>query len=494
MYRFSWPKRLLIQQAARRLCGKLIERWVTQVNPSGQAVRTWLSEQWSKRDLEPLRLVARLEEVCEKTWKKKPEDVLSAISGQFMAENAPKLDGAFAENAIAHVEQLAGKPRFKPKPGVSKPAPTAPSILERSLSDATRTLSAECEKQLAELCVCALDEPAFRLTGAEIVVPQILNLIDLLERKEGEHSEALVETSEAAYERMRALAGNLEGLGAFLRRGNTVAELVQFFYLYPKARFQELTREGVLSIIRALRNAYGRFSQDIGMCRQRLMEFRQSLLSLQPFKESAAGVGPGISILPIGCTKLEDAVDQFVKRIPEQDVVDLDQKVQEAIQTKQKSLARICLSPQAPQLLGELEALMQTQAEKFVAARMRETDAADFFLKQYQKDEDIAKDIAGAFHQAEPGLAGAAEGSEFHVLTLPAGPSGEKLGAHARRAMKDSDLVVAAGTDDILFYRENPNLSLKNLPQLGPKFQQAYQEMSAQQNFTPHSREDITHW
>src|SRR5207253_4382414 len=68
MYRFSWPKRLLIQQVARRLCGKLIERWVRQVTPSGQEVRTWLSEQWSKRQLEPLRLVARLEEACEKTW------------------------------------------------------------------------------------------------------------------------------------------------------------------------------------------------------------------------------------------------------------------------------------------------------------------------------------------------------------------------------------------------------------------------------------------
>src|SRR4029077_4637966 len=193
--------------------------------------------------------------------------------------------------------------------------------------------------------------------------------------------------------------------------------LVQFFYLYPKARFQELTREGVLSVIRALRNAYGRFSQDIDMCRKRLMEFRHSLLSLQPFKESAAGVGPGISILPIGCTKLEDAVNQFVKQIPEQDVVDLDAKVQEAIQTKQKSLAHICLSPQAPQLLSELEALMQTQAEKF--ARMRETDAADFFLKQYDKEEDIAKDIAGAFHQAAPSLIDAAQGGEFHVLTVP---------------------------------------------------------------------------
>src|SRR5206468_1132844 len=155
---------------------------VRQVTPSGQEVRTWLSEQWSKRQLEPLRLVARLEEACEKTWKKKPDDVLSAISTQFMAENAPKLDSAVAENAIAHVEQLAGKPRFKPKPGVSKPpAPAAPSILERTLSDATRTLSAECEKELAQLCVCALDEPAFRLTGAEFAAPQILSLIDLVE-------------------------------------------------------------------------------------------------------------------------------------------------------------------------------------------------------------------------------------------------------------------------------------------------------------------------
>ena len=72
--------------------------------------------------------------------------------------------------------------------------------------------------------------------------------------------------------------------------------------------------------------------------------------------------------------------------------------------------------------------------------------------------------------------------------------SGEKFAEHARRAMQGIDLAVAVGTDDILFYRENPSLTLADLPQLGPKFQQAYQEISAQQNFTPHSREDITQW
>jgi len=155
---------------------------------------------------------------------------------------------------------------------------------------------------------------------------------------------------------------------------------------------------------------------------------------------------------------------------------------------------------------------MQTQAEKFVAARMRETDAADFFLKQYENDEDIAKDIAGGFHQArvssewclvtgetaDPTTHHSPDTthslSEFHVLGVPSGPAGERFAQHARAAMKDVELNVAAGTDDILFYRESLLRSLENLPQLGPKFQQAYQEMSAQQNFTPHSREDVTNW
>jgi serine/threonine protein kinase len=512
MYRFSWPKRSLIQQAARHICAKLVGGWLAPVTPNAAEVKGWLTEQWNKRRLDPAQILERIEESCEKTWKKKPEDVLSAISAQFMAENAPKLDAAYAENAIVHIEQLAGKPRYKPQSGKSPPPPGAHSVLERTFLDVTRSLSSECEKELAEVCVSGLDNRALRLAGAEVAIPQILNLIDSLERKEGQHREALAETSEVAYDRLQTLAGNLEGLGAFLRRGNTAAELVQFFYLYPKARFQELSHDGVLSVIRAIRNAYGRSSKDIGMCRQRLQEFHRSLATLQPFKESAAGVGPGITILPLGCATVDEAVDKIVAGVPEADLKELDRQIQEKLENQQKSLARICLSSQAPQLLNELEVMMQSLAEKFTAARMTETDAADFFLRQYHEDKEIAKDIVGAFHQAAPSLAKSefrnptpkadpleARSNEsklrdLYALTVPLGLAGERFADHARRAMAGIDLGVAAGTDDILFYREIPNLKLEDLTQLGPRFQQAYQEMSAQQNFTPHSRCDITDW
>ena len=41
---------------------------------------------------------------------------------------------------------------------------------------------------------------------------------------------------------------------------------------------------------------------------------------------------------------------------------------------------------------------MQTVAEKFVAARMTESDAADFFLKQYENDEDIANALTFVYN------------------------------------------------------------------------------------------------
>src|SRR5260370_41827754 len=106
------------------------------------------------------------------------------------------------------------------------------------------------------------------------------------------------------------------------------------------------------------------------MSRQRLQEFHRSLGSLQPFQESAAGAGPGISILPLGCATLEQAVKKFVAGVSEPELADFDRKVQEGLQTELKSLVQICMSPQAPHLLGELELLTQAQGDTFLAPRI----------------------------------------------------------------------------------------------------------------------------
>jgi hypothetical protein len=497
MFRFSWPRRTFIQQAGRRLCRQLVEHWMAGVQPNSEEIRAWLTEQWSRRGLEPKTLTTRLKSACQQAFQKDPDEVLAAFGQQLQAQISAgqKLDRAAAEQVLIHLEQLAGRPKAPLKPGQPKVAPAPAGLLERTLGEATRAISAECEKQLADLCVCGLDEPRFRLAGAEFIIPPILPMLDQFLQKQEAYGKDFAETSQVAHERLLSSMENLEGLGGWLRRGSTVNDYVEMAAIYPKARYQELIHEGVMSILHGLRAAYPRYSGDIDMCRKRLEEFRRSLHSLQPFKESGAEVGPGISLLPVGCGTIEEAVKQFVQMIKPEELTALDAKMQEVIRAKLKSLVNVCLNPAAPKLLGELEIAMQEQAEAFVEPRLNETSTAAFFLKQYQQEQEMLKDIAGGFHQAAPSLTPPSTSApEIHVLTVPAGPAGERFADLARQAMFGIELSVAAGTDDILFYRETPSLTFADLPQLGPRFQQAYQEMCALENFTPHSRCDIKEW
>src|SRR5207245_1919058 len=83
-------------------------------------------------------------------------------------------------------------------PGQPKVAPSPAGLLERTLTEATRTISAECDKHLADLCVCALDEPRFRLAGAEFIVPSILAMIDQFLQKQQIFGKDFAETSQVA--------------------------------------------------------------------------------------------------------------------------------------------------------------------------------------------------------------------------------------------------------------------------------------------------------
>jgi hypothetical protein len=83
---------------------------------------------------------------------------------------------------------------------------------------------------------------------------------------------------------------------------------------------------------------------------------------------------------------------------------------------------------------------------------------------------------------------------EIRILAVPPGPEGERFRTLARRALPETDLVPAASTADIVFYRERAHLDLTTLPQLGPAGQQAYRQFLADRQVTPHTRVDIGEW
>src|SRR5262249_45650128 len=47
LHQLSWPRRALLRAAARKLCQRLVQRWMSKdVKPVREAVQSWVAEQW----------------------------------------------------------------------------------------------------------------------------------------------------------------------------------------------------------------------------------------------------------------------------------------------------------------------------------------------------------------------------------------------------------------------------------------------------------------
>jgi len=52
-------------------------------------------------------------------------------------------------------------------------------------------------------------------------------------------------------------------------------------------------------------------------------------------------------------------------------------------------------------------------------------------------------------------------------------------------------LIAAPSPDDVVFYREETQVPLGKLEQIGSEIQQIYRQMGTSEHFTPHTRNDV---
>jgi hypothetical protein len=182
-----------------------------------------------------------------------------------------------------------------------------------------------------------------------------------------------------------------------------------------------------------------------------------------------------------------------LRNVKQDDLFELDQKVQSVVRRQYKSMANALLS--SSDLMNELQVILQQQAELFVDSLLGKASVAAVYLKDHPRDDYVGEDIATAFEEATPKLAGTRHtGPEIRLLAVPADLAGERLGKIARDAVENVETVADAGSDDVFFYREAPQMVLADLPQLGLMAEEAYRQMVASGHFTPHTRMDVIDW
>src|SRR5262249_39367614 len=157
-----------------------------------------------------------------------------------------------------------------------------------------------------------------------------------------------------------------------------------------------------------------------------------------------------------------------------QELEEINARVQDLIGRRFEAQLHVCTA--SADFFKDLEEEVVREVVAFAEAPLGRAHAAEVYLEQRGRDEAALTELAGAFEEAAPELAGSrlAPANEFCVLAVPPGPEGEYFRGLVRQALPDRSLVPAASTDDIVFYREVPRLPLAALPQLGPAAEDAY--------------------
>jgi hypothetical protein len=223
------------------------------------------------------------------------------------------------------------------------------------------------------------------------------------------------------------------------------------------------------------------------------------MLELVRAFEAPAGSGsiasaPGLNLLPAGCHNPDEAIEELLESIHDQDIRDLDQQIQEMIVQQFTSLVEACTT--SANVFRSLEDHMRRLAEAFVAGRLTAANVVDMFLAHYPDEDAAAGEIANAYHEAVPEMARSLScpEPEIRILALPPGESAAAFRTLVRKALPNIPLAITESADDVIFYREQPGLPLDQLPLLGPAAQKVYGPMTSGDNFTFSSREDIAEW
>lgn len=495
LYRVSWPRHTLLSTMARRLCQRLVQRWMSKDSkPIRESVRAWMQEQWTRQELSANVLMERLAEGGRQMLGEDPDDIFRAIV-EPLRDQAKGPTPEQLAGILAQFDQQLGKPEDD---GLSD----EPACLVVALREAADKLVQEWGQKLVELPVRLIETPDFRLAGAEEVIRQMIASIEQALQHHEPLARELSGRAAEAYTRLRAVLAPppTSTPGVFRkappsggnRRPPTPAETRELLRAYPKTLYQSLLLRQAGNILLTLRGHLADEMREINFCRVRLGELLRMLETpAKPAEPAAREAILGKHLFPLGCKDLQEAVEHFEGRLGTDALNELDGRMEAMLKKQFTALVNVCLT--SAHVLKNVEMAMLQTAEEFVAVLVGELDVAEMFWEQNPDAEQSADELRSFFDEACPELSNErrGQGSELCVLATPSGPAGDRLRELAGQALSDIEWHSATGDEDILLYRERINLPLSDLPQLGPLAQDAYRQMSAAEHFTPHCRCDV---
>jgi serine/threonine protein kinase len=521
-YRIVWPRRRLIARAADAACRRLVQRWMSKDSkPLKEVVKQWVAEKWEEQGLTAEMIIQRYQEECEKALGQSPEELFQTIHNALVPALTPKpskngevpLNLTAVVETLEKLEQLVGVPEdCRPPLRAGEPNNYHPGKLELALQEMANKVVEQCDQKLAELAVGMIEDPHYRLAGAEEALRQLHSQIEqaLLAHEQLAHE--FQERASMLYKRIHTLTeitgGSVSTTSTwkppFTRRpaapqSANGSDLLELLRSYPKCRYQSLILQRVTSLYLSLRGGVSDQLREVDYCRARLGELRD--LFRDPKNLAAASAdkpASGRFIFGDGCQSLQDAVLKLDAGVCDAELLELDGRIQKLIRKQFKALVDVCYT-RAANVLRALAPAMHGEASSFLRNRLGDANVVGIYLENFERggpdpEHRLQNDLSDAYDAAVPEVTASSPASEVNMFAVPPEQGEDRLREALKTALDGSTLASARSTDELVIYREHTLGTLADLKQMGPVGQEAYVKVSAQEHFTPHSRSDIPGW
>jgi hypothetical protein len=346
-------------------------------------------------------------------------------------------------------------------------------------------LENEWGQKIAEMLVRLIEEPGFRLAGADAGIRQVAHLIEQALQTQERLAQPLVTTSEDSYRRLKAL------LDCGRQKKSSPVDDIELLRLYSEARLQRLVNRQVWASFITLRSNLAEVARDVGYCRNRLGDLLQRLAtpgvpgerSGVPLQQQQPLTGEG--------NQLNEAIEEFFARLTTDATGEWERVAQTSIESRFHSLTNTALKE--PGNLANLEAVLLEAALVYVCARLPLTDAASSFLRTTRQATSAEQAFREVVEKATPWAAKGRDSQtgEICIVAAPPGSAGDEFRDLAVRALPGAESLTTPDNDEVVVCRELANLPLDELELLGPSGQAIHAELNAAKGVTAHSRWDV---
>ena len=518
--RIFWPRCALLDECSRRLCCDLVTRWMNKdAKAISDTIRQWTAERWESLGMRPENLIERFQQLAEESLQQKPETLLAeilALLQQLLVNPAPEpadtkavINMVPVVQAVHCLERVLGIPEDSRS---GKQGQIEPSMIERAMEEIARGIAEDCERKLAELAVTMLEDPNYRLAGAEEALRQFCTTVEQALQTQETLAKELADKSAQLYLRIQKLiettvqsaaptstqwtliAKRAAG-GPVAISANDVLELVR---AYAKTRYHSIVLTHLDRLYVGLRGHLSDQIREVGFCRARLGELHGMLQpALAPRKNEPAAAGERI-LFPPGCVDLRAAVERVRQAVTVDDLLSFDERIQAWIKSHCQALLEVCMGSSS--LVKSLAPALLQEADAFLSERLQGTSVAEMYLTRKRGEFDetaedmIFDDLQRCFDEATPEIGRISENNEISCVSLPNDEHGQQIQELLSKHLPNVKILLSERQDEMVFYHELIRIRWKDLEQLGPIALEAYQHRCGTDPGSLHTRADVFDW